>query len=133
MVNGPSRAPLRLIAEAKRKPTKQGRERPDQVEQAADQRVGSPPEVARGESEGDCDEHGQRERAGSDQDRGPPSVQEPDHEVPAVLVRAEEVCPTPGRADRHTVERDHVDSLAVQRDLVGQVVHSRVVRATRLA
>ena len=51
-----------------------------------------------------------------------PAVEEPHHHVAAVRVGPQEELALPGGPDRRAVQRDHVRLLAVDHDLVGQVV-----------
>ena len=100
-------------------------ERPDQVEQAADERVGPSAEIAGGEAERDGKQQREEHRAAADQERGAHAVQQADRQIAAVLVRPEEIVPLPGRADRNPLERDDVRGLAVDHRLLGEVVLGR--------
>jgi hypothetical protein len=100
-------------------------ERPEQIEQSADQGVGTAAQVAGGKRKRHGEEQGQEHGAGPDHQCGACAVQEADRQVAPVLVRAEQVGPVPGRPDRYSLQRDDVRGLSVDDRLVGQVVLRR--------
>ena len=99
------------------------RERPDQVHQARDDRVGPPSEESRDEREDQRHERGHQRGADPDQERGASAVEHTCGDIAPLVVGPEQVVGMPGRADRGLAEAElaaallqHLPRLSVDRD-----------------
>ena len=122
MTIGPSLESAERERRAERDAEQQHGKRPDDVKRARDDRVDPAAEVAGERAREDRQEDRQQRGAGADQQRVAPAVEQADRDVAAALVGAEEELAAPGRADRHAVGRHDIGRLAVDRDLLGEVV-----------
>ena len=122
MAIGPELEPADRQRGAQRDPEEQHREGPDDVEHPRQHRVDPAAVVAGEQADDHREQRGDGRGRNADVDRRAAAVHQPDHDVAAVLVRAEQVLAVQPRPDRGAVGRDDVGLCAVDRYRVGDVV-----------